>query len=69
MTTGFIFFMLWAFTEAAQQALSVLHGVATWQGRGLERVLSVLYFAAAGLTLSYMSETIGGSGMPESIGF
>ena len=118
VTTGFLFFVLWAFTEAAQQALTVvafdrtwrasyaaadeaaravirtqvatydalwdamyflvligfllaniLYGVATWRGRGLERVVSTLYFAAAGLTLALLSGELSGPELPPTVEF
>ena len=110
VTTGFLFFVLWGFAEAAQQALllvalnwtsraayatadeaervllranmagiegiwdalfflllvafliaNVLYGVATRRGARLERTISWLYFAAAGLTVLSL---VGGYGGP-----
>lgn len=110
VTLGFLFFVLWAFTEAAQQALSlwannfawregyatasdetmklifrthiigfgaiwdalffllltgfflsnVLFGIATMQGKGLERIVSICFFMGAFLTLLSLLGNYGG---------
>jgi hypothetical protein len=111
-TLGFLGFVLWAFTEAGQQALtlttfdrwrraypsasedvraqlrtqiamydaiwdamyvllligiivgSVCLGAALWRTPGLSRVVSALFFAAAGLSVFYLLPEFGGPGLP-----
>ena len=115
MVTGFLGFLIWAFTEAAQQALSltvyqrwaaaypqadtagreilrlqiaaydnlwdamfllllvafcaanILYATATIHGRGLTHLLSIFYFGAAFLTLSIISNELGGPSLPSRL--
>jgi hypothetical protein len=113
---GFLGYLLWAFTEAGQQALtlatfdrwrraypsateevrellrtqiatydalwdamyvllligiiagSVFLGAALWRSTGLARVVSMLFFAAAGLSVFYFLPEFGGPGLPAVLG-
>lgn len=115
VTTGFIFFLLWGFTEAGQQAMTIvaydgwrasyaaadeatreiirvqvatydaawnamwviivmafilantLFGIATARGRGIERWISVLYFAAAALSVFLLTDFFGAPLLPAAV--
>jgi Na+-driven multidrug efflux pump len=114
---GLLAFLLWAATEAGQQALTmmafnpwrlawlagdpavratmetrtavydgvwnamyfliliaflianVLYAAALWRGRGLTRVVAMLYFGAALLTALLILVELGGPGLPPAVGF
>jgi hypothetical protein len=46
-----------------------MYGLALWRGRKFTRVLSVFYFAAAALTITYLSSELNGPALPEALGF